>query len=761
MHILMLSWRDIGNPLGGGAESFLHELGKRLVNKGHSVTLFSSAFPGSSASETRGGIKIIRRGNPWTVHFEAYRWYNKLPADTFDLVIDNFHAIPFFTPLYAKKPVIGVIHEVTRELWFAETFLPITLIGYLLEPLFFLPYRHRHFLAASPSTKEDLLRFGHPKDQITVFFESIDLKPVNRFPKKASFPLLICLSRLSPTKRFEHAIMAMPIVREHVPQAKLLIIGSGKPEYLHKLRTLVRHLHLTRVVKFLGYISEEKKRGLLKKSWLILGTSIREGWGLAITEAASVGTPAVAYNVPGFRNSVRNGKTGILVTPQKPENLAQAVIKLIRDDRLRHRLALEAIQSAKGRNRQKTANQLLPIFKKIAIPETSRVQGKLHVLITSWRDIKSPAAGGAEILTHEIAKRLVRWGHTVTILSPIFPGAKNIEILDGVQILRPSFFYATRPITYLNWPRFLVNASATYRAQLANRVDVVVDQVHGLPSFTPLYVAKPVVLFPLEVANEIWLMEIPFPGNVLGWMIERLYLFLFRNKPFLTISPSTAADLHRFGIQNVRVVTPGIAIPPQKLPPKSKHPSFIYLGRVTKMKRIKDSIQAFTIFHRMHRKSRFHVAGKGTPKYFEELRRYARLLRLGRSIIFHGSVSEPRKYDLLARSWALLSTSVREGWGLNVVEAASVGTPTLAYRIPGIVDTVADGKTGLLTNINSPSALAKKMVLLIEDEERRLAMGKAAKIYAREFSWDKSARQFLKAIRNYLNNETASDAVKQ
>lgn len=745
MHILILSWRDVKNPLSGGAESFLHELSKRLVKRGHKVTLFTSSFPGAKPQEKLEGIQIYRQGYQWTVHLNAFRWYRKQPQNSFDLIIDNFHALPFFTPLYSKQPIIGVIHEITHELWFAETFFPINLIGYLLEPLFFLPYRNRHFLVASPSTKKNLVSFGHPEDQITVFFQGIDMKAAKKMPRKAKFPLIICLSRLSPTKRFEHAIIAMSTIAKKVPSAQLWIAGSGKPDYLEKLKKLVDKYDLAENVRFLGFTTGKDKIKLLKKAWLILGTSIREGWGLAITEAAAFATPAVTYDVPGFKDSVIDGKTGVLVEASNPQKLANAVVNLILDNKKRRKLGLKALKRTKGKTREKTLKQLLPLFLRTASQQHRPKDNKLNILIISWRDIKSPAAGGAEILTHEIAKRLTRWGHKVTIMAPIFPKASKIEKVDGVKILRPSFFFVTRPITYLNWPRFLLNAAATYKQQLANQVDIVIDQVHGLPSFTPFFVKKPIILFPLEVANEIWLTEIPFPGNILGWFVERTYLLLFRNFPFLTISPSTKKDLLQFSIKRIKTITPGVTKPQKKLPQKNQYPTFICLGRITKMKRLKDSIQAFFIFQNTHPKSKLYIVGKGT--HLEELKDFVKELRLNHAVKFHGFVSEKQKYELLSCSWALLSTSLREGWGLNVIEAASVGTPTIAYKIPGIVDTVVDKRTGLLTESNNPATLALSMNNFVNNKNLRNRLSYNAKNHAKQFNWDKSAKQFIKAIR--------------
>jgi glycosyltransferase involved in cell wall biosynthesis len=748
MHILILSWRDIKNPFSGGAESVLHQLSRQLIKKGHKITLFTSSFPSAKNSEVFQGIRIIRRGNAWTVHLKAYFWYKKQAANSFDLIIDNFHAIPFFTPLYVKEPTIGIIHEIARELWFAETFFPINFIGFLLERFFFLPYRKNHFIVASPSTKDDLINLGHPENKITIFLQSISIKPSKKIPKKASYPLLICLSRLSPTKRFEHAIQAMKSINHQIPDTQLIIIGAGKPQYVRKLKSMIQTLGLKKCIKLVGYVSEKDKEKLLKKSWLILGTSIREGWGLAITEAAACGTPSVAYKIPGFKDSIIHRKTGILVNTQKPQKLAKSAISLIKNKKFRRQLSINCLNSKQIRSHEQTANQLLPLFKRIAGVTKTDKDRKLNILITSWRDIKSPAAGGAEILTHKISKRLVRLGHKVTILAPIFPGAKNFEEIEGIQILRPSYFFADRPIAYLNWPRFLINAAATYRGQLSEHIDIVIDQVHGLPSFTPLYVKKPVILFPLEVANEIWLTEIPFPGNFLGWLVERVYLLLFRNYPFLTISKSTAKDLRNFGVKSVQIITPGIARPPKYLPRKSKNPSFICLGRITKMKRLADSILSFNDISKRHPNAKLHIIGKGGS--MKELENLVSSLKLKSNVKFHGYVTEKEKYNLLAKSWALLSTSLREGWGLNVIEAASVSTPTLAYRVSGIVDTVQNNKTGLLTKTNTPFALAKVMQKLIKNNKLRQQLSFQAKSYSQQFSWEKTTLQFLSIIKSQV-----------
>lgn len=387
----------------------------------------------------------------------------------------------------------------------------------------------------------------------------------------------------------------------------------------------------------------------------------------------------------------------------------------------------------------------------------------MHLLFTSWRDINNPQSGGAEILTHEIAKRMVKRGHQVTIISGGFKksdvnGQKSqlkaspplVEIIDGVSIVRPANFFPTDFKSYLKWPIFLYEISRACK-KLEKDIDFVIDQVHGLPSFTPLYLNKPVIIFPLEYAGEIWNYEVPFPGNLIGKLLERKYLKLFRNHPFITISSSVKKALEKFGIKDIDLITPGINPPPKNLPPKTKQPTFLSLSRITPMKRIEDTIIAFLKVCQLFPKSQLHIVGRGKPKYEQQLVKQAKSLNLQANIFFHSFVSEKEKFKLLASSWALISTSLKEGFGLNVIEAASVSTPTLAYKVPGIIDTVKHNQTGLLTPKNTPQNLAKIMEEFVTKKNLRKKLSQQAKQNSKNYSWEKTTDQFLSAINKNLN----------
>ena len=156
------------------------------------------------------------------------------------------------------------------------------------------------------------------------------------------------------------------------------------------------------------------------------------------------------------------------------------------------------------------------------------------------------------------------------------------------------------------------------------------------------------------------------------------------------------------------------------------------------------------LFHHIHPHSQLHVIGRGKPSYQEQLNRYVNSLATRTAVIFHGYLQEKQKYAVLAKSWALLSTSLKEGFGLNVLEAATVKTPTLAYNIPGIRDAVITGQTGMLTKDNTPKALANLMEKYCESQSLRSILGNKAQQYAKKFTWEKTTDQFLEAVKDVI-----------
>lgn len=368
MDILFLNWRDIKNPNAGGAEVYTHEVARRLVNGGHRVTLYCSFFPGAGPEEEIDGVKIIRRGRQWSVHWHAFRYYRSLQrgrrdGPVFDLVIDEINTIPFFTPLYVKDaPVIAYINQLAGKVWLYEAGFPLSLIGYLAEPLYLIPYRKLPVVTISNSTRDDLIRGGFNGDRIEIALSGIDFDPPAELPQKGDGADLIYVGRLSRSKRPDHAIRAFHIINREVPESRLWIVGEGGER--KKLEDLARDLGLGDKVTFWGWVSREEKLDLMRKAHLILVPSVKEGWGIIVTEAAAFGTPAVVYNVDGLKDSVRQGKTGIICSNNTPEDMAAGVLRALRDRDMYQKMRLNAWESSKGFSWDKTAERFIEIIER-------------------------------------------------------------------------------------------------------------------------------------------------------------------------------------------------------------------------------------------------------------------------------------------------------------------------------------------------------------------------------------------------------------
>jgi glycosyltransferase involved in cell wall biosynthesis len=339
MRILILNWRCPKNPRAGGAEFLTHEVAKRLVADGNEVEWFSATFPGADREESLDGVRIVRSGRQWSVHLRAFARYFRRLRPHFDLVIDEVNTIPFLTPLWADVPVFMLIYQLAREVWWYESPFPISLLGFLLEPLYLRFYRKVPTFTESESTLRDLRRIGF-SGSITVVPVGVDVGSRLVRPKPEA-PNFLYVGRLAPSKRVNDIIRAFDVFRKFTPDARLWLVGDGSPNHVRSLRKLVARLHLENSVDFLGRVSRGQKHQRMAEAYALLMASVREGWGLVVTEANSFGTPAIVYDVPGLRDSVRHGRTGLIVSPT-PEALAEGMLLLWKDRVLCERLAAGA-----------------------------------------------------------------------------------------------------------------------------------------------------------------------------------------------------------------------------------------------------------------------------------------------------------------------------------------------------------------------------------------------------------------------------------
>lgn len=323
MHILICNWKDLAHPAAGGAEVFTHECARRWAGRGHTVTQICAAVDGRPAIEIVDGVRILRHGSRIGV-YKAVRRFLRYHADRFDVVIDEINTRPFFAHHHAgATPVVALAHQVAREVWQHETPRPLSLLGrYVLEPRWLPDYAGVPTLTISASSAASLARYG--VRDTTVVPVGVEADPSSA-PEvaaaaavpKAEAPTLAFCGRLVAMKRPGDAIAAFAAARDHLgAEATLEIIGTGPLEA--PLRAAA-----PAGVRFLGRVSEAEKYRRLARAHALLVTSVREGWGLVVSEAAAVGTPSIAYDVAGLRDSVR-AANGVLV-PQDPAALADAV----------------------------------------------------------------------------------------------------------------------------------------------------------------------------------------------------------------------------------------------------------------------------------------------------------------------------------------------------------------------------------------------------------------------------------------------------
>lgn len=370
MNILMLSWRDIHHPQAGGAEIVTFEHAKYWVKAGQNVTLFTSRYPGSKSYENLSGVLIHRYGDSILgVRVFFILWYFLYQNSSFDLVIDEFHGIPFFIPLFIKTKKLALIYEVTGEVWRLNPWPPIvnllpSLIGYYLEPLIFrFVYNNIPFLTISNSTKEELILMGVKKEIIKVIYCGVSR---NKYilPAKNKTKTITYLGSLTKDKGIDEAIKVFHFLNKLKSTYVYWVIGKGDSSYVKKIHKLVNSLNIDKKVKFWGFVSEKKKYELLSKSSILVHTSIKEGWGLSVIEAATVKTPTAGFNISGLRDSVKNSKTGILSNKNAYE-LAEKINNLLNDEQRYENMCNEASAWSKKFTWEDATKKSLKLLKKI------------------------------------------------------------------------------------------------------------------------------------------------------------------------------------------------------------------------------------------------------------------------------------------------------------------------------------------------------------------------------------------------------------
>jgi glycosyltransferase involved in cell wall biosynthesis len=293
--------------------------------------------------EILNGIRFIRRGSRLTVYREAKKFYAKECSGKVDVVIDGINSIPFLTPLYVKERKVPVVFQLTKGAFLSALPHVVGVGGMIAEPLVhLLLYSRLPAIVLSESVKRELLSLRYNPSKIFVAEPGTDHLVGPSDDEKNVQPTILYLNRVVPYKNVDHLVRAFDLVHDRVPLAKLIIAGCRGDPYELKIRALVSNLGLGEFVEFLEFVRGERKTQLLRRAWVHVLPSSVEGWGISAAEAASCGTPTVAYNVPGLRDSVRNGETGFLVDRGDWIMLANAITGILTNEGLRDRLGSNA-----------------------------------------------------------------------------------------------------------------------------------------------------------------------------------------------------------------------------------------------------------------------------------------------------------------------------------------------------------------------------------------------------------------------------------
>lgn len=357
-----------------------------------------------------------------------------------------------------------------------------------------------------------------------------------------------------------------------------------------------------------------------------------------------------------------------------------------------------------------------------------------RILMVSWKDVRHPRHGGAEVYTRIVLEGLVGLGASVTWLAPRVRGQPDEEVTPGgVRLLRRGTA-ATQPL-------------AVWRHLRARRgeYDLVIDQINTWPMLTRFMVPRRQGLVLMhQLAADVWPYEVPRPLALLGAAAEPRLLRLYRDWPAVTVSGSTAGDLRRLGFRDVSVVENALTfpLPPRPSRERPEEPHLVGLGRLVRMKRFEHLLEAFALVRLHHPAARLTVIGRGATPYAREL---ARRIAATPGAELLENAREATKREVLSRATAVVATSVREGWGLMVTEGHAYGTPSVAYRVPGLADSTRHGVTGLLCE-PAPHDLARALLDLHRDPARWAAMSRAAHEAAARMTPRRTAEAFADVV---------------
>ena len=364
----------------------------------------------------------------------------------------------------------------------------------------------------------------------------------------------------------------------------------------------------------------------------------------------------------------------------------------------------------------------------------------MKILIINWRDPTHPWAGGAEVFLNEVACRWVKAGHSVTWFCGKHESQNQQDCIEGIDFYRRGSIYSVYPA-----------AAVTYLSRFQRRFDVLLESTNGIPFFTTFYSNIPKVTLVHHVHGEVFMDELPwylaYPGRALEYFG---FQFAYKNTPFIAVSDSTKQALIEIGIPEKQITIIHNAVDGAVYKPgiKSQTPLIVFVGRLRHYKRVDVAIRAMP--HLLSKIPELQLIIIGSGPMESSLLELTKKLGLTNNIQFTGYVDQATKIKYMQRAHIAVHPSMKEGWGLTVLEFNACVTPVVASNVLGLRDSVIDGETGVLVPFANPKALADELLRLLQDHDRRSQMADKAMAWAAQFNWDRTAQQCLTMLRDQI-----------
>ena len=346
LRVLVLNERDPRHPKAGGAELHVHEIFRRLAGRGVDVTQLVSRFPGCAAHEELDGVRLRRLGGLATYYPRvALACARETHRGRYDVVVECLNKVPFYSPVYSAVPVLAICHHLFGEVAFAQVAWPLASAVWTAERLIPPLYRECSILSISESSRDELIARGLPAERIRVSYCGIDRPATDANTETPRKPVVTYLGRLEAYKNVDVMLRAMALLSDRFPDARILVIGRGGAQA--RLEALASELGIADRTRFTGFVTDEERDALLAETRVCVCPSEKEGWGLTVIEANAAGTPVVARDAPGLRESVRHGQTGFLVGEPSPRLFAERIGQLLDDDAISISMSRDALAWSK------------------------------------------------------------------------------------------------------------------------------------------------------------------------------------------------------------------------------------------------------------------------------------------------------------------------------------------------------------------------------------------------------------------------------